>query len=298
MRSPVVGGNLIRIQLAHAAEGILGPHRVFYIYVYVCRLPVAPAGIDVGRVAQKLRLGPVEKILRSRGADVSSVAKVAVILAVLAAFRIPEGEVLRVKCSLRDDGLRVHQGPVDAVGRLERVQSVFVAPHAERLVRRVGRALGIRVAERHERMGPHAIPDNVVLLRAVPGEQPQFGLCPLDAVRAFSVTVQITRVRPVLAVQIGIVTAAIIQPVLPAVLEHRDIVGPVPFPRFVGHQGHVLRRRLVQSQIGLAGEPFDQRVIHEQLAPRADGDRLRSQGDRVDEQQRQQDQRACHELPP
>ena len=294
MRGPVVRSNLIRIQLAHAAEGVLGPDRIFHIG----RLAIAPAGIDVGRVTQKLRLGPVHEVLRRRRADIPAVAKVAMILAVLPALGIPEREVVRVKGALRDDGLPAEQRPVEAVGRLERVQPVLAASHAERLVSGVGSAVGIRVAERHKRVGPHAIPDDVVLLRVVPGEESQLGLRPVDSVRTFGVTVQIARVRSVLAFEIGIVTAAIVHPILLAVLKHRDIVGPVPFPRFVGRQGNVLRRWLMQSQIGLAPESFDKRIIDEQLTPRVDNDRLRSQGDRVDQQQRQQDQRAHHELPP
>ena len=90
MRSPVVRRDLIGVQLAYPAGRVLGPDGIFH----VCRLPAMPAGIDVGRVAKELRLGPMKEILRGRGADIPSAAEVAVILAVLATMDIPEREVV------------------------------------------------------------------------------------------------------------------------------------------------------------------------------------------------------------
>jgi hypothetical protein len=42
----------------------------------------------------------------------------------------------------------------------------------------------------------------------------------------------------------------------------------------------------MQPQLGPACQSIDERVVHEQLAPRADRHRLAGQGNRVHEQQR------------
>ena len=292
VRRAVIRRNLIRVQLADAAQRVFLADRI----LHVSRFALAPTRIDVGRIAEILRLGPFKKILRSACADVATFAKVAVVFAILVSLGIPERDILRVERAFRDHRLGVHQRPMNRVRRLESVQPMLLAANSERLVLRVGRALGVRVAEGHEGMCPDAVPDDVVLLRAVPVKQLQLRLRPTHAVRAFGITIDVARVRPVLAAKIGIVAAAVVHAVFVAVLEHRDVVGRVPFPRLVGLQRDLARRRRMQPQIGAARESFDERVVHEQLAPRADTHRLRGQRHCVDTQQGDQNQRARHEI--
>ena len=160
-------------------------------------------------------------------------------------------------------GLGVHERPMNRVGRLEGVQPVRLAADAERLVLRTGRAFRVRVAERHERVRPDAVPHDVVLLRAIPFEQPQLRLRPMHAVRAIGITIDVARVRAVLAAEIGKVAAAVVHAVLVAVLKHGDVVGRVPFPRLVSLQRDFARHRWMQPQLGPARQSFDERVVHE-----------------------------------
>lgn len=95
----VIRGDLIRIQLADASERVLLADRV----LHVTRFPLAPARIDVGRVAQEFRLGPFQEVLRGARADIPAFAEVAMVLAILAPFGIPERDILRIERSLRDD---------------------------------------------------------------------------------------------------------------------------------------------------------------------------------------------------
>ena len=74
MRGTIVWDNLIRVQFADPA----------------------------GRVFQPFRLRPVEEIVRCPGADVASLTEIAMVFTVFAAYRIPKGEVLRVKRTFGD----------------------------------------------------------------------------------------------------------------------------------------------------------------------------------------------------
>ena len=120
MRRAVIRRDLIRVKFADAAERVLLADRV----LHVSRFAVAVTRFDVCRVAQILRLGPFQEVLRSAGADVPTVAEVAMVFAVLAPFGIPERDILRIERPLGDDRLGVHEHPMNRVRRLEGVQPV------------------------------------------------------------------------------------------------------------------------------------------------------------------------------
>ena len=207
--------------------------------------------------------------------DVANAAELAVKFAVDLGMRIPEGEVLRVERALGDDGLVADQRPVQAVGGLEGVQSVFrsAAASGQRLVACLRRAGGIGVFERREIVASQPVPHDVVGFRAGELAQAQLGLRPMDAVTAFGIADDFG-VRGFAGLRV-VVRSPVVHPVPIAVLKDRVVGARVAFPRLVRHQHDFLRRGFLQHLPRIAAQLADQVVVDEQFPLRTDVDRLR-----------------------
>ena len=117
-------------------------------------------------------------------------------------------------------------------------------------------------------MGTQPVPDNVVLLRALELDHPQFGLGPVDAVPALGVADHLVGNLPGRFVVMG---PAVVHPELLAVLENRVVETGIALPGRVVDNGHLAGYRAVQLQFG-ALHPVDQVLVDEQLAPRTNID--------------------------
>ena len=231
-------------------------------------------------VAQVGLVFPDEKVLRSRRPDgphalVSAVGEVAPIRPILAARRVPEGQVLRVECAVLDDGLHAQLGlggepvrPADAVGRLERVEAARAVAR-ERLVTRLGRAGWVGVLEGSEVVRHGAGGNDVVLLRSVEIKQAELGLGERQPVPALRVAREL-RVRLLLR-RLVPMPAAVIHPEPVVVREDGVVGGGVAFPRRVAGDDHVARLGLVRLECRTV-ELRDEEVIEKQFATRTQGD--------------------------
>ena len=56
------------------------------------------------------------------------------------------------------------------------------------------------------------------------------------------------------------------------------IAAATALPRQIMRDGDLLRLGLMEALLGLAGEFFDEEIVHEQLATRADGDGISREG--------------------
>lgn len=81
-------------------------------------------------VFEKPGLRPLHKVRRRTRTDAASVTKVAVILAIDLLYRIPEHQVLRIKCPAGDDGFVPQRPPMNAVGRSVRPSPLQFPPIA------------------------------------------------------------------------------------------------------------------------------------------------------------------------
>ena len=116
-------------------------------------------------IIEKLRLGPMHKVIGRAGHDVAHAApRCTMILAVLADARIPKSEILRVECSARNHGFIGNRRPVNSVRRTQRQQAALYPRHSFVPSFRLG--CGIRIEKRRKAVRPATIPHDVISLRA------------------------------------------------------------------------------------------------------------------------------------
>jgi len=232
-------------------------------------------------VRQGNRLGPVDEVGRRGGHDVAlPVLEVPPVGAVLLAHRVPKGEVLGIEGPLGDHR-PVGQGlPAEPVRRAERQKPLRRTRADDRLVPGVRRAVGVGVLEHGDMPGvglDRAVlargQHDVVLLRPLELEQAHVRLFPVNPVGALRVA-GVERVRLCQFVVFdGQLPRFVVHAVPVAVPEDRMVAAAAPLPGGVVLQHDFPRRRVVQHAPGIV-EPFDQIIVHEQLTPRPDVDRL------------------------
>ena len=208
-------------------------------------------------------------------------AEVSHIHRVTLAIRIPEDRIVRIERAFRDNRIIAELRPVNAIGRLEREQSVAGGCSSDSLVTLVRRARWISVFEGSEvvRLVTPA-PQDVVLFRASvvhgrrPVEQSEVRLHPMNAVLALRVADDFRLSLPQRRRVDDVAMASVIHPINIFVLKDGRISAGIPFPRLLKRDCDFARCRMMQSQFGLPIEPLKQRLIDEKFPPRTDVDRI------------------------
>ncbi len=186
---------------------------------------------------QPVPLAPVHQVVGGGRPDTANLSiEIPDKTAVFPDTRIPEREVLSVEGMAGHDRFRaVHRRPVDAIRRLECIQSARIPPETNRLVFLARFHPGVRVLENREVMRFLAVDlgqHDVVLFRTVVFEQSQVGFHPANPILALGIS-NPQRMRLV-AIR-GDVPGVIVHPVPTGlaealVIKHRVVVAPVPLP--------------------------------------------------------------------
>lgn len=193
-------------------------------------------------------------------------------------YRVPEGVVLRVKFPAGDDRFWLQVIPMNAIGRLERDEAASARGH--RLVEFVGRAVRIRILERHEIIEVRCVPKNIIVLRAIEVEQTEVGTGPMPTIFALSIahhrisSLGLPRIIPQpQAVGTRQLHAHVIHPDNLSITKDCLKITATTLPGLVPDHHNFPRGRLVQLKFQ-PGLPGDEMIVNEQLAPATDIDDL------------------------
>ena len=245
MGSPIVGLDLICVQLLRWRPGIRKPNRV----------------------------GPLNKVSGGGCQNVPApVPEAAMILTVLPPERVPESQVLRIESrmgsarvdqdtlfrtrrqgALGDDRLRTGKREANSIRRLQPIEPQRVYREDDGFVSGVGWTGGIVVLENGCMAGVQPHPRRAVLSEhdvVAPGarelDHPELGFGPVNPVLAFGVTEEV-RVGLGDFVAHVVLHAPVIHPVEIPVPEYRTEMTRVAFPRRIGHDCHFTTSRGVQT---------------------------------------------------
>ena len=111
-------------------------------------------------------------------------------------------------------------------------------------------------------MCDRALPNDVVLLRPLKLEQPEFRPRPVDAVLALGIASYLSFAARAFAIG----QCTVVHPVKIAILKHGYVSRTFRFPRAVECQRHFPRLRPVYGQPSVL-KTLDQMPVHEQFAP-------------------------------
>ena len=262
---------------------------------------------------------PVNEILGGGGANGAPAAGLPVLFvnhasgestpvgSVFTVLTIPEGEVLRIKRTVGNDGRLAQRRPMQAVRRFESKQRPAMIGGREvtrhqRLItsfRWRGRVLifehGRLPWHRHCIAHLFRCKDDVIGLRSLEFMQAQGWLFPMNPVLAFSIAAEHRVLAGVhLARRHRELPGLVVHAKKVAILEDAVIPASAAFPRFIVCQCNLLWHWVMKPQLGLARKVVHKSVIHEHFATGSNvGGCIRSH--RTARQQRRQDNHSVHD---
>ena len=197
---------------------------------------------------------------------------------------IPKGLVLAIEGIAGHYRSLLQSFPVNAVGRFEGREflSTVIVVESHGLVLGVRLAVGVGVFEGREVVCIQAGPDDVVFVRAVVGDQLQFGPLPVDAIGALGIT-GVHRVRVGVTRRNLHLIRQIVHPIKIAVLEGRVVRAVVAVPGLILLEYYFPSRGVVQFEPRAVFKAVDKIIVDHQLALRSDiqgrrpGNRRRAQ---------------------
>ena len=232
-------------------------------------------------VGDPLGIGEALEVRGSAGEDVAHpVTETAVIQAILAPHRIPEGQILGVEGALGHEGLAALQGEVNAVTRRQQVEAERLGASHDDLVALARGTAGVGVEEgggvsrAAADLGDHLLAQEYVVgRRALEFDHSQLGAGPVDAVLALDEAQAFPGTGLALVFVRGrVVPAAVVAAQAVAVLDDALIPRPVALPGGVRSKDDLAPHGLVELQAGGAGEALDEVIVDEELAAPADVD--------------------------